>query len=122
MILTDHDSWARVIRSLRSQGRSDDGTWYRHQRLGYNYRIDELRAAVALAQFRRLEELLRKRNAVTAMYDERLQHLDCVTPLPPPAPGTTNSPVLYIVRVSEGWNRDEVATDLAARGVPTRPY
>jgi perosamine synthetase len=121
LVLTDHDSWARVIRSIRSQGRSDDGSWLRHQRLGYNYRLDELRAAVALAQFRRLDELLRKRSAIAAMYDERLRGMDDVTPLPPPRRGSTISWFLYVVRVDNGY-RDELARDLVARGVPTRPY
>jgi perosamine synthetase len=121
LVLTDHDSWARVIRSIRSQGRSDDGSWLRHQRLGYNYRLDELRAAVALAQFRRLDELLRKRSAIAAMYDERLRGMDDVTPLPPPRRGSTISWFLYVVRVDNGY-RDELARELAARGVPTRPY
>jgi perosamine synthetase len=122
LVLTDHDSWALAIRSIRSQGRSDDGSWLRHQRLGYNYRLDELRAAVALAQFRRLDEMLRKRSAIAAMYDERLRGMDDVTPLPPPRRGSTISWFLYVVRVNNGGNRDELARDLAARGVPTRPY
>lgn len=122
LVLTDHDSWARVIRSIRSQGRSDDGSSLRHQRLGYNYRLDDLRAAVALAQFRRLDELLRKRSAIAAMYDERLRSMGNVTPLAPPRRGMTISWFVYVVRVDNGCNRDELARDLAARGVPTRPY
>ena len=122
LVLTDDDSWARTIRSLRSQGRSDDGSWLRHQRIGYNYRLDELSAAVGLAQLRRLDELLESRARVASMYDDRLQSVEGVTPLPPPRPGMTISWFIYVVRVSTSMDRDALADRLAARGIPTRPY
>jgi dTDP-4-amino-4,6-dideoxygalactose transaminase len=122
MILTDDDAIAREVSSLRSQGRSDDRSWLRHQRIGYNYRLDELSAAVGLAQFRRLDELLQKREAVATMYTERLRGIPGIATLPPPRPGMTVSWFIYVIRVDEGLDRDAVAADLAARGIPTRPY
>lgn len=122
MLLTDSDDIAREVSSLRSQGRSDDRSWLRHQRLGYNYRLDELSAAVGLAQFRRLDELLQKREAVAAMYTERLRAIDGVAPLPPPRRGMNMSWFIYVIRVEEGISRDALAADLSARGIPTRPY
>jgi dTDP-4-amino-4,6-dideoxygalactose transaminase len=122
MVLTDDDAIAREVSSLRSQGRSDDRSWLRHQRIGYNYRLDELSAAVGLAQFRRLDELLQKREAVAAMYTERLRGIQGVAPLPPPRPGMTMSWFIYVIRVSEGIDRDTLAADLSNRGIPTRPY
>lgn len=122
LVLTDRDDWAQEIYSLRSQGLSDDGSWHRHQRVGYNYRLDELRAAVGLAQFRRLDELLRGREAVAAMYTERLRGITGIEPLPTPRPGMRVSWFLYIVRVAEGIERDNLIEDLADRGIPTRPY
>lgn len=120
LVLTDNDDWARHMRSLRSQGRSDDGSWLRHQNIGYNYRLSDLSAAVGLAQFRRLDELLRKRSEVAALYDERLRAIEGVTPLPPPRPGMTISWFMYVIRVQ--GDRDRVAEKLAARGIPSRPY
>jgi perosamine synthetase len=122
MIVTDNDVLAQTVRSLRSQGRSDDGSWLRHQRIGYNYRLDDLSAAVGLGQFRRLDELLRKRAAVAAMYDQRLRAIAGITPLADARPGSQVSWFIYVVRVEDGINRDEVASRLAARGIPTRPY
>lgn len=122
LVLTDNDDMAREIRSLRSQGRSDDGSWLRHQRVGYNYRLNELSAAVGLAQFRRLDELLRKRAAVAAMYESRLRGIEGISPLPPPRPGMEISWFLYIIRVEDGVGREELADDLENRGIPTRPY
>jgi perosamine synthetase len=121
LLLTDDDEWATVIRSLRSQGRSDDGA-LRHQRIGYNYRLNELSAAVGLAQFRRLDELLAKRAAVAAMYDQRIAAIDGIEALGRPRAGMNATHFLYIVRVADDIDRDELAHRMAARGVPTRPY
>jgi perosamine synthetase len=122
MVLTDDDAIAREVSSLRSQGRSDDRHWLRHQRIGFNYRLNELSAAVGLAQFRRLDELLQKREAIAAMYTERLRGIDGITPLPPPRAGMNVSWFIYVIRVEDGIDRDALAADLSARGVPTRPY
>jgi len=122
LVLTDHDDWARVIRSLRSQGRSDDGSWLRHERIGYNYRLNDLSAAVGLGQLRRLDELLQKRAAVAALYTERLATVPGVKPLAPPRPEMNLSWFLFVVRVEEGIDRDRLAARLAARGITTRPY
>jgi perosamine synthetase len=122
MVLTDDDDIAREVSSLRSQGRSDDGSWLRHQRIGYNYRLDELSAAVGLAQLRRLDELLQKREAVAAMYTERLRGIHGIAPLPPPRSGMNVSWFIYVIRVGEGIGRDALAARLTTRGIPTRPY
>ena len=122
MVLTDDESWARMIRSLRSQGRSDDGSWLRHERIGYNYRLNDLSAAVGVAQLRRLDELLERRERVAAMYTRRLATVPGVIPLPPPRAGMTVSWFIYVVRVAPDVDRDALAARLEARGVPTRPY
>ncbi len=57
MVVTDDADLAETMRSLRNQGRDADGTWLRHVRLGYNYRLDEMSAAVGVAQMERLAEL-----------------------------------------------------------------
>jgi dTDP-4-amino-4,6-dideoxygalactose transaminase len=122
LVLTDNDEWARVIRSLRSQGRSDDGSWLRHERIGYNYRLNDLSAALGVAQLQRLDELLQKRADVAAMYTEQLASIDGVTPLPPPRAGMIISWFIFVVRVANHIDRDTLAARLDARGVPTRPY
>ena len=48
---------ASTLRSLRNQGRDEDGTWLRHVQLGFNYRLDELSAAIGVAQMERRAEL-----------------------------------------------------------------
>ena len=46
--------------------------WLSHERLGYNYRMDELSAALGVAQMSRIEGIIAKREHVAAMYAERL--------------------------------------------------
>ena len=72
MVTTDDAALAAQLRSLANQGRSDSGDWLEHDKLGFNYRMDELSAAVGLAQTERLDEILAARAAVAARYDELL--------------------------------------------------
>ena len=44
-----------AARSLRNQGRADGGGWLEHARLGFNYRIDDIRAAIGLGQLEKLD-------------------------------------------------------------------
>ena len=122
MIVTDNDDMARVMRSLRNQGRDDAGTWMNHVRLGYNYRLDEMSAALGLSQIGRLDAILEARARVAAMYTERLREIDGVQ-VPYIDPATTRmSWFVYVIRLEEGIDRTAVMERLQADGVPSRPY
>jgi perosamine synthetase len=121
MVVTDDPELASMMRSLRNQGRDEDGTWLRHVRLGWNYRIDELSAALGVAQVRRLDELRAGRDRVVAAYRAALGGLDWLT-LPTARPGADVDWFVYVVRVRPGLDRDRMIGQLAARGVPARPY
>jgi len=53
-----------LFRSRRTQGRDTFDGWLSHTRLGYNYRLDELSAALGAVQVTRLDEILAKRARV----------------------------------------------------------
>jgi perosamine synthetase len=122
MLLTDNEEWARLFRSLRNQGRAHDDQWFRHDRLGFNYRLDELSAALGLAQFNRLDELLARREAVANRYSTLLADVDGVTPLAPPRAGMRLSWFLYPVRLAADLDRDQLIASLERRGIMSRPY
>jgi perosamine synthetase len=122
MLMTDRDDWAQLARSLRNHGRSETGPWLQHDRVGYNYRLDDLSAAVGLGQVRRLAELLRKRDAVAAHYNALLAGIGGITPLAPPRDGMRIGWFVYVVRIAPEINRDELMHALAARGIDSRPY
>jgi len=122
MIVTDRADWADLFRSLRNQGRDVFDAWLNHTRLGYNYRLDEMSAALGLAQMGRVDELLGKRAQVAAWYEERLAALDLVE-TPTIVPETTRmSWFVYVVRIRPPASRDRVMAALQERGVPSRPY
>ncbi|MGI6381368.1 MAG: DegT/DnrJ/EryC1/StrS family aminotransferase [Anaerolineae bacterium] len=122
MIVTDRADWADLFRSLRNQGRDVFDAWLNHTRLGYNYRLDEMSAALGLAQMGRVDELLTKRAQVAAWYEERLAALDLVE-TPTVVPETTRmSWFVYVVRIRPPASRDQVMAALQERGVPSRPY
>ena len=72
IITTDDPDLARILRSLSNQGRDDSGTWMNHVRLGYNYRLDEMSAALGLSQLARIDEIIDRRSQVAAWYNGRL--------------------------------------------------
>ena len=121
MVVTDDAALADTKRSLRNQGRDTDGTWLRHVRLGYNYRLDELSAAVGVAQLERRAEMHAGRNRVAAAYERELGGRDWVR-LPRAAGGEVVDWFVYVVRLREDIDRDGVIGRLAELGVPARPY
>ena len=121
MVLTDDPELAAVMASMRNQGRDEDGTWLRHVRLGFNYRLDELSAAVGVAQLRRLAELREGRQRVVRAYEERLASREWVT-LPRPRRGADVDWFVYVVRLDSDVDRDRAIRKLDQRGIPARPY
>jgi dTDP-4-amino-4,6-dideoxygalactose transaminase len=122
LIVTNDDIWDALFRSLRNQGRDDSGSWLRHVRLGYNYRLGEMACALGVAQMSRLDELLAKRARVAAWYGQRLAVLEHVTAPPMAATTTRMSWFVYVVRFSDADRRRRVIDHLAARGIPSRTY
>jgi perosamine synthetase len=122
-IVVTHDAeMARVLRSLTNQGRDDAGTWMNHVRLGFNYRLDEMSAALGRSQVRRLDAILDRRAQVAAWYGERLRDIEGVR-VPFISPETTRmSWFVYVIRLHESIDRDRLILDLEAEGVPSRPY
>ncbi len=122
MIVTDDESWARLFRSLRNQGRDVFDTWLNHARLGYNYRLDEMSAALGLNQIKRLDALLNKRAQVAMWYNARLQDEDLIE-VPHVVDTTTRmSWFVYVVRIKPPAIRNAVIEYLRASGVPSRQY
>jgi perosamine synthetase len=122
MIVTGSAELASLYRSLANQGRDDDSTWLRHVRLGYNYRMDELSAALGLAQLSRIEELLGARRQVGEWYGERLSTVRGVEAPALIVGDARRSWFVYVVVLDAAIDRDAVMQQLAAMGVPSRPY
>jgi perosamine synthetase len=120
MIVTDDEKLADMCRSLRNQGRAiappappDErhdprtvGAWLRHERLGYNYRLSEINAALGVAQMRRMDEILLQRQRVADAYMRRLMGNPNLV-LPTLLPETSMSWFVFVVRLVAGYTQEE---------------
>lgn len=122
VIVTDDDRVAELCRSMRSQGRAVTGTWLHHERLGYNYRMSELHAALGVVQLKRLPEFIRRRQEVANRYRELLAGVEGVV-LPAVAEDVeVMSWFVYVVRFLPPLNRDRIMEYLLSRGIECKPY
>ena len=122
-VVTTHseEQW-RLLKSLRNQGRADGGGWLEHARLGFNYRIDDVRAAIGIGQLEKLDRILTLRSSVAERYGELLGGIDGLElPLADDAEHT-RSWFVYVVALPEGTDREAVIADLGKRGVQTARY
>lgn len=129
MIVTDDPALADLCRSLRNQGRvametGATGSWLVHEHLGYNYRLPEMNAALGVAQIRRLDEIIARRQQVARWYLERLRGVRGVVP-PATVPGASFSWFVFVVRLADRFTaaqRDAVIAGLRARGIGAAEY
>lgn len=122
IIVTDNQEWAERAFFLENQGRYAENPYW-HPEIAYNYRMTNIQAAVGLAQFERIADLLdiRRRNA--AHYNHRLADIPGLT-LPPAMPWAENVYWMYSVIVEDefGLARDDLRTRLRQAGIDTRPF
>ena len=122
VVVTDRADWADAARSLRNQGRDQGDTWLDHSRLGYNYRMTELSAALGVVQMERLETLLQARERVASWYQARLEGVAGLTP-PQVVAGTDRmSWFVYVIKLDPAYDQMAVSDGLMSEGVPSRPY
>jgi len=129
MVLTNDDRGAEVLRSLRNQGRATPGTsglgnWMQFERLGYNYRMSEIQAALGVAQLERLDEILEARRTVANRYIERFMGLSEVV-LPNISDETTMSWFVFVLRLNDqytGVERDRIVQGLHRHDVGSAAY
>ncbi len=122
MIVTNDDKLAEMVRALRNQGRAPGDTWLQHTHLGYNYRLDEMSAALGVSQMNRVGQLLENRRNVANWYSTKLEDIDGVE-MPYIAPSTTKmSWFVYVIRLDASIDRDQAAAELIEAGIPVRPY
>jgi dTDP-4-amino-4,6-dideoxygalactose transaminase len=125
MIVTDDDRIAERCRRLRSHGmtalaydRMKGAMGYDIDELGFNYRLDDIRAAFGLAQFERLDSFVARRRELAAHYRARLADIAGVTF---PAHGGRGEPANYILPVilDPVHSRDAVRHAMLRSGVQT---
>ncbi len=119
--LASEADW-QLVKSLSNQGRSDSGDWLTHTRLGYNYRLDEVSAALGLAQLEKLDDLLEQRTEVASRYADLLASVDGVATLRPDDDDHRRSWFVYVVLLDREVDRNAVMARLGEDGVASKPY
>lgn len=122
IIATDDDRWAARFRSLRNQGRGRMGAWLDHEDLGFNYRLNEMSAALGYSQIRRIDDLLEKRRKAAALYTEALSDVPGVRVISPISTTSRMSWFVMVIRLEENVCRDSVMEHLKSKGIPSRVY
>jgi perosamine synthetase len=131
LIIPDREV-AEAVRSERNQGRTPDTDRVDHDRLGFNYRLTDLQAALGIAQLERLDEMLNARENVAALYRERLTQLGAE-----PAGDQENHDIVlpcenngderrgwfvFVVQLPAGTDRYAVIAALGERDIASRAY
>jgi dTDP-4-amino-4,6-dideoxygalactose transaminase len=122
IVVTDEEDWASMIRSMRNQGRAPGDTWLDHTYLGYNYRLNELSAALGTIQMRRLDELINKRQQVVDWYWDDLKDIQGIEVPQVLSTTTRMSWFVFVIRLDPSIDRDAAIRLLKERGIPARPY
>jgi len=121
MLVTDDGQIAELAASMRNQGRTRRSSWLEHERLGYNYRLDEMSAALGLSQLSRIDSILARRAQVAAWYRDALSEVPGIEPLAE-IEGTTRSWFVYVALLEKGHTRSDVMELLENWGVACRAY
>ena len=93
-----------------------------HTRLGFNYRLSDVAAAIGVAQLERAEQILARREQVAALYRERLDGIEGLE-----LPAESRAPLrrswfVFTVQLPERVDRDAVVDRLAAEGIQSKAY
>ncbi len=122
-MVTTHseDEWM-LLKSLRNQGRADGGGWLDHARLGFNYRIDDIRAALGIGQLEKLDTILALRRAVAKRYSEFLADVEGLEVPLVDDEEHVRSWFVYVVKLAPGVDREHVIAELERQGIASSRY
>jgi perosamine synthetase len=122
MIVPRDGAEAARLRSERNQGRAVDMGWLDHDRLGFNYRLSDVAAAIGVAQVEKLDSLLESRDALAVRYEEALAGIEGLRTPIAGRERERRSWFVYPVRLPAGVDRDATIARLAVRGVASKAY
>ena len=135
MVTTNDAALARRMKNLRSHGieretdrhqrQADEPWWHEMQALGWNYRLSDIQAALALSQLKRLDAFAARRQALAAAYDAALAGNDLGIEGLARTPDCDPCLHLYPVRIDfqgAAKSRAVVMAELAAQGVGSQVH
>lgn len=123
-VVSDDEDLVALCRSMANQGRGEENGWLQHVRLGYNYRLDEMSAALGCSQLARIDQIVEERARIAAWYAEALKEVEGVI-VPAVAFEGRMSWFVYVVRLSSAFgreDRDGILAALSERGIGCSDY
>lgn len=120
MIVTNSKDIYDLCDSLRNQGRGKSKEWLLHERLGFNYRMDEMSATLGITQLKKLDWMIEEKRRIVSWYNNLLKDIEGVE-TPVIGENRTHSYFVYVVRIKND-ERDKLMKKLAALGIQTKPY
>lgn len=122
MIVTDDEELAGRLQTLRNYGFTQERHFW-HKVMGFSYRMTNLQAAIGLAQFERIDDLLESRRNNAKLYNKLLKDISGIT-TPPESENVKSAYWMYGVLVEDefGISKDELRQKLADRGIETRSF
>lgn len=121
MLTTNDFSLAEKARFLKDHGMSRRKRYW-HPRVGFNYRMTNLQAALGVAQLERIDRVVDKKRKNARLYNSLLEGVPGVS-LPPEAPWAKNVYWLHTILIENRAkkHRDKIVEELGRRGIETRP-
>jgi perosamine synthetase len=123
MLVTDNKKIYELCCSLRNQGRSENMQWLDHERLGYNYRLGEISAALGMAQLGKIDWLVKEKQKVAGLYGELFQNFSDLVQVPAIASNNVHTWFVYVIKIkNKEVKRDKIIEQLKKEGISSKPY
>lgn len=123
MIVTNNKKVYEICCSLKNQGRLPNMQWLDHKYLGYNYRMDEMSAALGIAQLEKLDFMIKQRQQICTTYNKYFSKYSDLVQIPQVGKDNIHTWFVYVLLIkNKKIKRDNVIKDLYDIGVATKPY
>jgi perosamine synthetase len=122
MVTTHSEEEWQLVRSLRNQGRPEPGGWLEHVRLGFNYRLDDIAAALGIGQLERFDEILALRENAAKRYRDLLGGLGGIELPCADDDDHRRSWFVYVVLLPDGDTRERVIGAFEREGIGYNRY
>lgn len=120
MIVTNSKIIYELCDSMRNQGRDKSGDWLAHERLGYNYRMNEMSASLGVTQIKKINWMIGEKRKIASWYSNSLADILNIR-VPLAGKDRTHSWFVYVIRVVNG-KRDKLMSELGKIDIQTKPY
>lgn len=129
LLITDDDEIASRVRSFSMFGKKS--TWDREisnefiiptfENIGFNYKMGDVSAAIGMIQFKKIDKIIKKKNALAKYWNKKLKEIDYISsPYVTRGKGNLHSYQSYACLVSEDIDRNKLIEALKEKGVQTQ--